>query len=117
MRSMPDMTADMLAPPPARIDPARLQAMMEAVSAFGGGAGGALTRLTLSPEGGQARDRFVEDVRRLLADTRELQADSPAAQTYEALLRRLGATHPGDADGLGVVPTPEQGVPPVGSGV
>ncbi|MBB5761362.1 hypothetical protein ABEV34_10180 [Methylorubrum rhodesianum] len=78
----------------------------------------ALNRLfEASPEGGQARDRFVEDVRRLLADTRELQADSPAAQTYEALLRRLGATHPGDADGLGVVPTPEQGVPPVGSGV
>ncbi|MBB2961859.1 hypothetical protein [Methylobacterium sp. R2-1] len=78
----------------------------------------ALSRLfEASPGGGQARDLFVEDVRRLLADTRELQSDSPAVQTYEALLRRLGATSPGDADGLGVVPTPEQGVPPVGSGV
>ncbi|GMA74952.1 hypothetical protein GCM10025880_13690 [Methylorubrum aminovorans] len=56
-------------------------------------------------------------MRRLLAETRALQGDSPAVQTYEALLRRLGATRPGDADGLGVVPTPEQGVPPVGSGV
>ncbi|MGA4553934.1 hypothetical protein [Methylorubrum aminovorans] len=70
-----------------------------------------------SPGGGQARDLFVEDVRRLLAETRALQGNSPAVQTYEALLRRLGATRPGDADGLGVVPTPEQGVPPVGSGV
>lgn len=78
----------------------------------------ALSRLfEASPGGGQARDLFVEDVRRLLADTRELQSESPAVQTYEALLRRLGATRPGDADGLGVIPTPEQGVPPAGSGV
>ena len=34
----------------------------------------ALSRLfEASPGGGQARDLFVEDVRRLLADTRELQ--------------------------------------------
>lgn len=78
----------------------------------------ALTRLfEASPGGGQARALFAEDVRRLLADTREVQAGSPAVQTYEALLRRMGATGPGDADGLGVVPTPEQGLPPSGSGV
>ncbi|WP_043707499.1 Zn-dependent hydrolase, partial [Methylorubrum extorquens] len=47
---------DMMAFAPVRIDPARLQAMMEAVSAFGAGPEGALTRLTLSPEDGQARD-------------------------------------------------------------
>jgi beta-ureidopropionase / N-carbamoyl-L-amino-acid hydrolase len=52
MTSMPDMMAFA----PVRIDPARLQAMMEAVSAFGAGPEGALTRLTLSPEDGQARD-------------------------------------------------------------
>lgn len=78
----------------------------------------ALARLfEASPGGGRARDLFVEDVRRLLADTRELQGESPAAQTYEALLRRLGVTHPGDPDGIGVVPTPERGAPPVGAGV
>lgn len=78
----------------------------------------ALTRLfEASPEGGRARDLFVEDVRRLLADTREVQADgTPAVQTYEALLRRLGAARAGDPGGLGVVPTPERGLPPAGSG-
>ncbi len=77
----------------------------------------ALTRLfEASPEGGQARERFVEDVQRLLADTREVQTGSPAVQTYAALLRRLGAAEPGDPGGLGVVPTPEHGLPPAGSG-
>ncbi|MFF8799595.1 MULTISPECIES: hypothetical protein [unclassified Methylobacterium] len=77
----------------------------------------ALTRLfEVSPGGGQARERFVEDVQRLLADTRAIQTDSPAVQTYTALLRRLGAADPGDPGGLGVIPTPEHGLPPSGSG-
>lgn len=42
--------------PTARIDAARLQAMMEAVSAFGGGRDGSMTRLALSAEDGAARD-------------------------------------------------------------
>jgi len=51
---MPDeITA---APGAAPIDAARLQGMMEEVSAFGRGEGGALTRLTLSREDGAARD-------------------------------------------------------------
>lgn len=49
---MPETTA----PPSVRIDPARLQAMMEAVSAFGGGPEGSMTRLTLSDEDREARD-------------------------------------------------------------
>ncbi|WP_424753575.1 Zn-dependent hydrolase [Methylobacterium sp.] len=49
---MPETTS----PSSVRIDPARLQAMMEAVSVFGGGADGSMTRLTLSAEDGQARD-------------------------------------------------------------
>lgn len=69
-----------------------------------------------SPGGAEAKRLFVEDVRRLLADTREVQDASPAIQTYEALLRRLGAAGPGDG-ALGVVPTPEQGLPPAGTGV
>ncbi len=48
---MPDLSSR-----PAAIDPARLDSMMRAVSAFGGGEGGAMTRLTLSPEDGAARD-------------------------------------------------------------
>lgn len=48
---MPDLSS--LAP---AIDPARLDSMMRAVSAFGGGEGGAMHRLTLSPEDGAARD-------------------------------------------------------------
>lgn len=43
-------------PSPVLIDPERLRAMMEAVSVFGGGEGGSMTRLTLSHEDGQARD-------------------------------------------------------------
>ncbi|POR40417.1 hypothetical protein [Methylobacterium sp. V23] len=68
------------------------------------------------PEGSEAKRLFVEDVRQLLDNTNEVQAHSPAAQTYEALLRRLGAAPPDAAGGLGVVPTPEQGLPPSGSG-
>ncbi|MEZ0250585.1 MAG: hypothetical protein ACAH20_06445 [Methylobacteriaceae bacterium] len=77
----------------------------------------AIGRLFETAEGGaEAKRLFVEDVRRLLADTRAVQTQSPAIQTYEALLRRLGAT--GAEDGpLGVVPTPEQGLPPAGAGV
>ncbi|HEV7438265.1 MAG TPA: hypothetical protein VGN94_01380 [Methylobacterium sp.] len=70
-----------------------------------------------SPGGDAAKDRFAADLRELLAATNERQPGSPAAETYEALLRRLGAAHPDDPFGLGVVPTPEQGAPPVGSGV
>ncbi|KQT52496.1 MULTISPECIES: Zn-dependent hydrolase [unclassified Aureimonas] len=40
----------------ALIDPARLDAMMTAVSAFGGGEDGSMMRLTLSAEDGRARD-------------------------------------------------------------
>ncbi|MGX5775960.1 allantoate amidohydrolase [Methylorubrum zatmanii] len=47
---------DTMALPAARIDPARLQAMMEAVCAFGGGPDGSMTRLALSDEDGRARD-------------------------------------------------------------
>lgn len=47
---MPDTAA-----PFAPIDAPRLQGMMTAVSAFGAGEGGAMTRLTLSAEDGQAR--------------------------------------------------------------
>lgn len=43
-------------PSPVRIDAARLQAMMEAVSAFGGGPDGSMMRLALSAEDGAARD-------------------------------------------------------------
>ena len=68
------------------------------------------------PSGDEARRLFVQDVRQLLDSTNELQPHSPAAQTYEALLRRLGAAPPNAADGLGVVPTPEQGLPTSGSG-
>lgn len=77
----------------------------------------AIGRLFETSDGGaEAKRLFVEDVRRLLADTRGVQAHSPAIQTYEALLRRLGATESGDGT-LGVVPTPEQGLPPAGAGV
>lgn len=41
---------------PAPIDSERLQAMMEAMRPFGGGPEGAMTRLSLSAEDGQARD-------------------------------------------------------------
>lgn len=68
-----------------------------------------------TPGGSKAKGLFVEDVRRLLADTRERQPDSPAVQTYVALLRRLGAVEADDPSGLGVVPTPEHGLPPAGS--
>ncbi|KQP35179.1 hypothetical protein ASF49_22545 [Methylobacterium sp. Leaf104] len=68
------------------------------------------------PKGDEAKRLFVDDVRQLLDSTNELQPHSPAAQTYEALLRRLGAAPPDAAGGLGVVPTPEQGLPPSGSG-
>ncbi|GLK67636.1 Zn-dependent hydrolase [Hansschlegelia plantiphila] len=51
---MPDISST--APSPAAIDPQRLQAMMEAVSAFGGGADGSMTRLSLSEEDRKARD-------------------------------------------------------------
>lgn len=77
----------------------------------------AIGRLFETSEGGaQAKALFVADVRRLLADTREVQSQSPAIRTYEALLRRLGAVGTGDG-ALGVVPTPEQGLPPAGAGV
>ena len=76
----------------------------------------AIGRLFETTAGGsEAKRLFIEDVRRLLADPREVQAHSPAIQTYEALLRRLGATGAGDG-ALGVVPTPEQGLPPAGAG-
>jgi hypothetical protein len=68
------------------------------------------------PGGDEAKRLFVQDVRQLLDSTNELQPHSPAAQTYEALLRRLGAAPPDAAGGLGVVPTPEQGLPTSGSG-
>jgi hypothetical protein len=68
------------------------------------------------PGGKEAKRLFVDDVRQLLDSTNELQPHSPAAQTYEALLRRLGAAPPDAAGGLGVVHTPEQGLPPSGSG-
>ena len=68
------------------------------------------------PGGGEAKRLFGEDVRQLLDSTNELQLHSPAAETYEALLRRLGAAAPDAAGGLGVVPTPERGLPPSGSG-
>jgi hypothetical protein len=75
----------------------------------------ALTRLFETAAGGaEAKALFVADVRRLLAATRTLQPEGPAARTYEALLRRLGATA-GDPD-LAVSPTPEQGLPPSGPG-
>ncbi|WP_264047985.1 hypothetical protein [Methylobacterium flocculans] len=67
------------------------------------------------PGGDEAKRLFVQDVQQLLDSTNELQPHSPAAQTYEALLRRLGAAPPNAAGGLGVVPTPEQGLPPSGS--
>ncbi|POR40515.1 hypothetical protein [Methylobacterium sp. V23] len=68
------------------------------------------------PGGDEAKRLFVQDVQRLLDSTNEVQAHSPAAQTYEALLRRLGAATPDAAGGLGVVPTPKQGLPTSGSG-
>lgn len=68
------------------------------------------------PLGGEAKRLFVEDVRQLLSSTNEIQPHSPAAQTYEALLRRLGAPPPEAFGGLGVVPTPERGLPTSGSG-
>lgn len=68
------------------------------------------------PGGDEAKRRFAADVRQLLEVTRERQPDGLAVQTYEALLRRLGAAPPDAAGGLGVVPTPEQGLPPSGSG-
>ncbi|TXM65583.1 hypothetical protein FV226_24780 [Methylobacterium sp. WL12] len=68
------------------------------------------------PAGDEAKRLFVDDVRQLLDATNELQPHSPAAQTYESLLRRLGATSPEDA-GLGVAPTPEHGLPVSGPGV
>jgi N-carbamoyl-L-amino-acid hydrolase len=43
-------------PPSVRIDAARLQGMMEVVSAFGGGPDGSMMRLALSAEDGAARD-------------------------------------------------------------
>jgi len=77
----------------------------------------AIGRLFETSEGGaEAKRLFVGDVRRLLADTSEVQTHSPAIRTDEALLRRLGATEAGDG-ALGVVPTPEQGLPPAGAGV
>ena len=48
---MPDPSS-----PRAPIDADRLQAMMDELSVFGGGAGGAMTRLSLSKEDGAARD-------------------------------------------------------------
>jgi N-carbamoyl-L-amino-acid hydrolase len=48
---MPDTLSDH-----APIDEARLQAMMDELSVFGGGPDGAMTRLTLSKEDGAARD-------------------------------------------------------------
>ena len=75
----------------------------------------AITRLFETASGGaEARRLVVADVRRLLADTRPLQPQGPAARTYEALLRRLDAA--GSDPELGVVPTPEQGLPPSGPG-
>lgn len=68
------------------------------------------------PSGNEAKRLFIKDVQQVLDSTNELQPHSPAAQTYEALLRRLGAAPPDAAGGLGVVPTPEQGLPPAGSG-
>ncbi|WP_336491279.1 hypothetical protein [Methylobacterium nigriterrae] len=68
-----------------------------------------------SPGGEEARGRFAADLRDLLAATNERQPGSPAAETYEALLRRLGAAGP--AETLGAVPTPERGAPPSGPGV
>ncbi|KQP10128.1 hypothetical protein ASF28_02935 [Methylobacterium sp. Leaf99] len=68
------------------------------------------------PGGDEAKRLFVQDVQQVLDSTNELQPHSPAAQTYEALLRRLGAAPPDAAGGLGVVPTPEQGLPPAGAG-
>jgi hypothetical protein len=77
----------------------------------------AISRLFEAVTGGdEAKRLFVQDVRQLLDSTNELQPHSPAAQTYEALLRRLGAAGPDAAGGLGVVPTPEQGLPISGSG-
>ncbi|NTH16336.1 Zn-dependent hydrolase [Rhizobium rhizogenes] len=49
---MPDVSSPSQAP----INAKRLQTMMEDVSKFGGGPDGAMTRLTLSKEDGQARD-------------------------------------------------------------
>jgi len=69
-----------------------------------------------SPGGDAAKARFVADLRALREATNARQPGSPAAETYEALLRRLGAAHPDDPSGLGVVPTPEHGAPPVGPG-
>lgn len=69
------------------------------------------------PAGDEAKRLFVDDVRQLLDATNELQPHSPAAQTYESLLQRLGATSPEDALGLGVAPTPEHGLPVSGPGV
>ncbi|GJD94817.1 hypothetical protein [Methylobacterium iners] len=70
----------------------------------------AVMRLFETASGGaEAKALFVADVRRLLADTEAVQPDSPAVRTYTALLRRLGADD-------SPVPTPEQGLPPVGSG-
>jgi hypothetical protein len=68
------------------------------------------------PGGDKAKRLFVQDVEQLLDSTNELQPHSPAAQTYKALLRRLGAAPPDTDGGLGVVPTPERGLPPSGSG-
>lgn len=69
-----------------------------------------------SPSGAEAKRLFVEDLRRLLAETRAVQEDSPAIRTYAAMLRRLGAAGPDEGD-LGVVPTPERGLPPAGPGL
>lgn len=78
----------------------------------------AIGRLFETASGGaQAKALFVGDLKGLLDNTNELQPDSPAAKTYEALLRRLGAADAQDGSGLGVVPTPEQGAPPVRPGV
>jgi hypothetical protein len=60
------------------------------------------------PEGSEAKRLFVEDVRQLLDNTNEVQAHSPAAQTYEALLRRLGAAPPDAAGGLGLYQRPSK---------
>ncbi|MEO9340874.1 Zn-dependent hydrolase [Mesorhizobium sp. SB112] len=51
---MPSLTVDLNSLPTVDID--AHHRLMEEVSAFGGGGGGALTRLTLSAEDGQARD-------------------------------------------------------------
>lgn len=50
---MPDTSSNT---PAAPVNAARLQAMMDALSSFGGGPDGAMTRLTLSREDGMARD-------------------------------------------------------------